>query len=180
MTGRSRVRVAVSSHCTGEGKACHWHPSPDPAQSGSSLHWVRPLFSTEKADWGLLDSFYQLISSLFFIYQCYLYILQLLIFTLLHHHWFCVIFLKFLDVWFCTLFDYMRLLTVPMERTSHYACAVACFSPGFVCINNSTIWRIFCEWLQEGFQNKGIYHFIVCINNIVLLQLIYLFYFTKL
>ena len=23
VTGRSRVRVAVSSHCTGEGKACH-------------------------------------------------------------------------------------------------------------------------------------------------------------
>ena len=45
VTGRSRVRVAVSSHCIGEGKACHWHPSPDPAQSGSSLHWVR-LFST--------------------------------------------------------------------------------------------------------------------------------------
>ena len=43
VTGRSRVRVAVSSHCTGEGKARHWHPSPDPAQSGSSLHWVRPL-----------------------------------------------------------------------------------------------------------------------------------------
>jgi len=43
VTGRSRVRVAVSSHCTGEGKACHWHPSPDPAQSGSSLHWVRPF-----------------------------------------------------------------------------------------------------------------------------------------
>jgi len=38
MTGRSQVRVAVSSHCTGEGKACHRHPSPDPAQSGSSLH----------------------------------------------------------------------------------------------------------------------------------------------
>jgi hypothetical protein len=32
----------VSSHCTGEGKACHWHPSLDPTQSGSSLHWVRP------------------------------------------------------------------------------------------------------------------------------------------
>ena len=31
VTGRSLVRVAVSSHCTGEGKACHWHPSPDPA-----------------------------------------------------------------------------------------------------------------------------------------------------
>ena len=45
VTGRSRVRVAVSSHCIGEGKACHWHPSPDPAQSGSSLHWVRPFFS---------------------------------------------------------------------------------------------------------------------------------------
>jgi len=45
MTGRSRVRVAVSSHCIGEGKACHWHPSPDPAHSGSSLHWVRPFFS---------------------------------------------------------------------------------------------------------------------------------------
>ena len=45
VTGRSRVRVAVSSHCTGEGKACHWHPSPDPAQSGSSLHWVRPYSS---------------------------------------------------------------------------------------------------------------------------------------
>ena len=44
VTGRSRVQVAVSSHCTGEGKACHWHPSPDPAQSGSSLHWVRPFF----------------------------------------------------------------------------------------------------------------------------------------
>ena len=43
VTGRSRVRVAVSSHCTGEGKACHWHPSPDPAQSGSSLHWVCPF-----------------------------------------------------------------------------------------------------------------------------------------
>ena len=43
-TGRSRVRVAVSSHCTGEGKTRHWHPSPDPAQSGSSLHWVRPFF----------------------------------------------------------------------------------------------------------------------------------------
>jgi hypothetical protein len=43
VTGRSWVRVAVSSHCTGEGKACHWHPSPDPAQSGSSLHGVRPL-----------------------------------------------------------------------------------------------------------------------------------------
>ena len=42
-TPRSRVRVAVSSHCTGEDKACHWHPSPDPAQSGSSLHWIRPL-----------------------------------------------------------------------------------------------------------------------------------------
>jgi len=40
VTGRSRVRVAVSSHCTGEGKACHWHPSSDPAQSGGSLHWV--------------------------------------------------------------------------------------------------------------------------------------------
>jgi len=45
VTGRSRVRVAVSSHCTGEGKACHWHPSSDPAQSRSSLHWVRPLYS---------------------------------------------------------------------------------------------------------------------------------------
>ena len=44
VTGRSRVRVVVSLHCTGEGKACHWHPSPDPAQSGSSLHWVRPFF----------------------------------------------------------------------------------------------------------------------------------------
>ena len=44
VTGRSRVRVAVSSHFTGEGKACHWHPSPNPAQSGSSLHWVRPLY----------------------------------------------------------------------------------------------------------------------------------------
>ena len=44
VTGRSRVRVAVSSHCTSEGKACHWHPSPDPAQSGSSLHWVRKKF----------------------------------------------------------------------------------------------------------------------------------------
>ena len=43
VTGRSWVRVAVSSHCTGEGKACHSHPSPDPAQSGSSLHWVRPF-----------------------------------------------------------------------------------------------------------------------------------------
>jgi len=31
LTGRSRVRVAVSSHCTGEGKACHWHSSSDPA-----------------------------------------------------------------------------------------------------------------------------------------------------
>ena len=40
VTGRSRVLVAVSSHCTGEGKACHWHPSSDPAQSGSSLHWI--------------------------------------------------------------------------------------------------------------------------------------------
>ena len=39
VAGRSRVRVAVSSHCTGEGKAC----PPDPAQSGSSLHWVRPF-----------------------------------------------------------------------------------------------------------------------------------------
>ena len=45
VTGRSRVRVAVSSHCTGDGKACHWHSSPDPAQSGSSLHWVCPLVS---------------------------------------------------------------------------------------------------------------------------------------
>jgi len=43
MTERSRVRVVVSSHCTGKGKACHWHTSPDPAQSGSSLHWVRPF-----------------------------------------------------------------------------------------------------------------------------------------
>jgi hypothetical protein len=45
VTGRSRVRVAVSSHYTGEGKACHWHPSPDPTQSGSSLHWVRRFFN---------------------------------------------------------------------------------------------------------------------------------------
>ena len=44
VTGRSRVRVVVSSHCTSEGKTCHWHPSPDPAQSGSSLHWVRHFF----------------------------------------------------------------------------------------------------------------------------------------
>ena len=43
VTGRSQVRVAVFSHCTGEGKACNWHPSPNPAQNGSSLHWVRPL-----------------------------------------------------------------------------------------------------------------------------------------
>ena len=35
VTGRSRVRVVVSSHCTGEGKACHWHPSLDPAQSSA-------------------------------------------------------------------------------------------------------------------------------------------------
>ena len=41
VTGRSWVRVAVSSHCIDEGKASHWHPSPDPAQSGGSLHWVR-------------------------------------------------------------------------------------------------------------------------------------------
>ena len=34
---RSRVQVAVSSYCTGKGKACHWRPSPDPTQSGSSL-----------------------------------------------------------------------------------------------------------------------------------------------
>jgi len=46
VTGRSPVRVAVSSHCTGVGKACHWHPSPDPAQSGSSLHWVRPFYTS--------------------------------------------------------------------------------------------------------------------------------------
>ena len=38
VTGRSQVRVTVSSHCTAEGKACHWHPSSDPAQSRSSLH----------------------------------------------------------------------------------------------------------------------------------------------
>ena len=43
VTGRSWVRVTASSHCTGEGKACHWHPSLDPTQSGSSLHWVRPF-----------------------------------------------------------------------------------------------------------------------------------------
>ena len=54
VTGRSRVRVAVSSHCTGEGKACHWHPSPDPAQSGSSLHWVHPI-CTKKADGHISD-----------------------------------------------------------------------------------------------------------------------------
>ena len=51
LTGRSRVQVAVSSHCTGEGKACHLHPSPDPAQSGSSLHWVRPM---KKKAWVLV------------------------------------------------------------------------------------------------------------------------------
>jgi len=28
-----------------KGKACHWHPSPDPAQSGSSLHRVRPFYN---------------------------------------------------------------------------------------------------------------------------------------
>ena len=44
VTGRFRVRVVISSHCIGEDKACHWHPSLDPAQSGSSLHWVRPFF----------------------------------------------------------------------------------------------------------------------------------------
>jgi len=48
VTGRSWVRVAVSLHCTGEGKTCDWHPSPDPAQSGSSLHWVRPFFLITK------------------------------------------------------------------------------------------------------------------------------------
>jgi len=35
VTGRSRVWVAVSSHCTGEGKACRWHPSPDPHRAGA-------------------------------------------------------------------------------------------------------------------------------------------------
>jgi len=44
MTGRSWVQVAVCLHCTGEGKACHWHPSPDL----SSLHWVRPIMMTSQ------------------------------------------------------------------------------------------------------------------------------------
>ena len=38
VTGRSGVRVTVSSHCTGEGKACHWHPSPDPLCTGYALY----------------------------------------------------------------------------------------------------------------------------------------------
>jgi len=54
VTGRSWVRVAVSLHCTGEGKAYHWHPSPDPAQSGSSLHWVRPLLMLNRWSWQTL------------------------------------------------------------------------------------------------------------------------------
>ena len=48
VTGRPRVRVAVSSHYTGEGKVCHWHPLPDPAQSGSSLHWVCPFIESTR------------------------------------------------------------------------------------------------------------------------------------
>ena len=44
MTGRSWVRVVVSSHYTCEGKTCHGHPSSNPTQSRSSLHCVRPFF----------------------------------------------------------------------------------------------------------------------------------------
>ena len=43
VTEKSRVWVVILSYCTGEDKAYHWHPSLDPAQSGSSLHWVRPF-----------------------------------------------------------------------------------------------------------------------------------------
>ena len=38
VTGRSWVRVAVSSHCIGEGKVCQWHHFLDPAQSGSYMN----------------------------------------------------------------------------------------------------------------------------------------------
>ena len=53
VTGRSWVRVVVSSHYTGEGKACHRHPSPDPAQSRSTLHWVRPFLVRFKKKYSL-------------------------------------------------------------------------------------------------------------------------------
>ena len=35
VTGRSRVQVAVSSHCTGKGKARHSHHSLDPHRAGA-------------------------------------------------------------------------------------------------------------------------------------------------
>jgi len=38
VTGRSWVRVAVSSHCTGEGKACHWRFSPGALCTGYALY----------------------------------------------------------------------------------------------------------------------------------------------
>ena len=47
VTGRFRVWVAVSSHCTGEGKACHWQPFPRPSTerelSAPGTHISRPF-----------------------------------------------------------------------------------------------------------------------------------------
>ena len=80
-----------------------------------------------------------------------LHTLELVIFHLLLHHWFCFYLSRVSGSLIIELYLIARVSTVPMERSCHYACAVACFSPRSVCINNSTIWRFFCEWLQEGF-----------------------------
>jgi hypothetical protein len=46
-------------------------------------------------------------------------------------------------------------IVVPLEGNSNFACAVACTCFWIVCIYNCTIWGIFCQWLQKGFQIQG-------------------------
>jgi len=45
VTGRSRVRVAVSLHCTSEGKACHWLPFPRPRTERELSALGTPFFN---------------------------------------------------------------------------------------------------------------------------------------
>jgi len=66
-------RVAVSSHCTGEGNACHWHLSPDSAQSVSSLHWVYPFLIYS---WNLCMSIFRILTYKFLVQKMYIWVCE--------------------------------------------------------------------------------------------------------
>ena len=62
VTGRSQVRVPVSSHCTDEDKARYWHLFSDPTQSRRSLHCT-PLLKKRRGSLVWLHSRSALVST---------------------------------------------------------------------------------------------------------------------